>query len=182
MSGTGKALAKKYAVILIALVAALALCSRAALALPAPLPPEELANRSDLVAEGRVAKVWPYQEWRAQLQAGGWGPAAAALAPTLPPTDAGLVRLLRNFPYQAGQAEIDGVDIAEVQVEKALKGKAAGTIFIPFVRYHFAPGRRLIGPWSERSYRAGEHLKLYLRQNAPFYESVWWNAVQDLGP
>jgi hypothetical protein len=44
----------------IALPAISALSPPAAQALPAPLSPEELAARSDVILEGQVAQVWLY--------------------------------------------------------------------------------------------------------------------------
>jgi hypothetical protein len=63
-------------------------------------------------------------------------------------------------------------------VEQTLKGQSESPIFIPFVRYHFLTDHRLEGPWTERQYQVGEHLKMHLRQNGPFFESTWWNAVR----
>jgi hypothetical protein len=147
--------------------------SRTVTALPTPFSEEELANQSDLIIEGRVTKVWPFGEWLAQIK-------EEALLKEIPPTSQELINMLRNFPYKKGPATIDGVDIAEVKVEKHFKGLSGKVIFIPFVRYHFPPGRQLIGAWSERPYQAGQHLKMYLKKNGPFFESTWWNGVQEL--
>lgn len=163
------------------LMAVLALLPLAARALPPPLGPQELAERSDLVIEGRVTKVWPYSEWLTFLKDGGLGAAGKALLQQAPATKRGLLDLIRNYPYKTNpEVAVDGVYLAEVQVEQTLKGQAESPIFIPFVRFHFLTGRRLEGPWTERQYQVGEHLKLHLRQNGPFFESTWWNAVRPL--
>ena len=147
-------------------------------ALPAPLSPDELRKRSDLVIEGRVTKVWPYSQWLTFLKKGGMGAAGAALLRRAPATDREMLSHIRNFPYTSSQVAIEGVFLAEVQVERVLKGSSDKVIFIPFVRYNFLPGRRLIGPWAERSYHSGEHLQWHLIKNGPFFESTWWNAVK----
>ncbi len=172
-----------WLIVLLGLLAILAGSPRTGLALPPPLSPEELAARSDLVIEGRVVKVWPYAEWLAFLQKGGLGAAGRALLSQAPATDAGLLKLIRNFPYKSGgrpaRVAIDSYNLAEVRVEKTLKGHSGEVIFIPFLNYHFL-NRPLEGPWNERSYTAGEHLQMYLRRNGPFYESTYWNAVLPL--
>jgi hypothetical protein len=149
-------------------------------ALPAPLSPDELQKRSDLVIEGRVTKVWLYSKWLTFLKKGGLGAAGAAFLRRAPATDREMLSQMRNFPYKSSQVAIEGVYLAEVQVDRVLKGSSDKVIFIPFVRYNFLPGRRLIGPWAERSYQAGEHLQLDLIKNGPFFESTWWNAVKSL--
>ena len=58
-------------------------------ALPAPLSPDELQKRSDLVIEGRVTKVWPYSQWLTFLKKGGMGAAGAALLRRAPAADRG---------------------------------------------------------------------------------------------
>ncbi len=153
----------------------------AVLALPPPLSLEELAGRSDLVIEGRVTRVWPYPQWLAYVKEGGLGTRGKALLQEAPPTEEGMLGLIRNFPYKSlpgVQVSVEGVYLAQVQVEQTLKGQADKVIFIPFVRFHFLTDRRLEGPWTERQYQVGEYLKLYLRQNGPFFESTWWNAVR----
>ena len=166
------------------LLAILALAAPTAQALPPPLSPQELTARSDVVIEGRVAQVWLYSQWLTHLKNGGLGPRGKALLQQTPATDEGLLRLIRNFPYnksgRPAPVAVDGVYLAEVQVEKTLKGQTEGVIFIPFVRFHFT-GRSIEGPWTERQYQAGEYLKMYLRQNGPFFESTWWNAVRPVG-
>lgn len=147
--------------------------NRTVTALPAPLSEEELAKRSDLIIEGRVTKVWPFGEWLAQTK-------KEARLQEIPSTSQDLINMLRNFPYKKGPAQVDGVDIAEIKVGERLKGMSAEVIFIPFVRYHFPPGRQIIGAWSERQYQPGQHLKMYLKKNGPFFESTSWNAVQEL--
>jgi hypothetical protein len=147
-------------------------------ALPAPLSPDELRKRSDLIIEGRVIKVWPYSQWLTFLKKGGMGAAGASLLRRATAGDREMLVHMRNFPYKSSQVAIEGVFLAEVQVERVLKGSSDKVIFIPFVRYHFLPGRRLIGPWVERSYQAGEQLQLNLIKNGPFFESTWWNAVK----
>jgi hypothetical protein len=149
-------------------------------ALPAPESPDELRKRSDLIIQGRVTKVWPYSQWLTFWKKGGMGAVGAALLRQAPATDREMLSQMRNFPYKRSQVAIEGVYLAEVQVGRVLKGSSDKVIFIPFVRYHFLPGRRLIGPWAERSYQAGEHLQLHLIKNGPFFESTWWNAVEPL--
>jgi hypothetical protein len=161
----------------------LALAPSAARALPPPLNPAELSAKSDLVIEGRVAKVWLYSRWLTYLKEGGMGPAGKALLQQAPATDQAMLTLIRNFPYKSWPGlpvAVDGINLAEVKVEKTLKGQAIKVIFIPFIRFHFLTERRLEGPWTEHHYRAGEHLKMHLRQNGPFFESTWWNSVRPL--
>jgi len=170
-------------IISIGLLTILALTPPAALPLPPPFNPEELAARSDLVIEGRVTKVWPYDRWLAHVKEGGMGPEDKTLLQQAPTTEQEMLRLIRNFPYKSlsgVRVEVDGIYLAQVMVEKILKGKAAGVIFIPFVRFHFLTEHRLEGPWNERNYQVGEHLKMYLGQNGPFFESIWWNAVRPM--
>jgi hypothetical protein len=164
-------------VLLTALIALGGFLSGIARALPPPKPVEELFHDSDLVIKAQVARVSLYSQWLSQVRSGELGEDAAALAKNLPDSDAGLLRLLHNFPYNTSQVAIDGVYIAELKVEEVLKGKSQGMIFIPFVRYHFLANRSMEGPWSERTYKPGERLNLYLKKNGPFYESAWWNAV-----
>ena len=152
-------------------------------ALPPPLSLEELAVRSDLVIEGRVTKVWLYPQWLTYLKKGGLGTRGMTLLKEAPATAEGMLQLIHNFPYKSlpdAQVAVDGVYLAEVQVERTIKGQPAGVIFIPFLRYHFLTDRHLEGPWTERTYLEGEHLKMYLRQNGPFFESTHWNAVRPL--
>ena len=173
----------KGLIISIGLLALTALTPPAALPLPPPLSPDELAARSDLVIEGRVTKVWPYSKWLAHVKQGGMGPAGEALLQQAPATDQEMLSLIRNFPYKSFpgvQVEVDGIFLAQIQVEKTCKGQTAGAIFVPFVRFHFLTERRLEGPWNERPYQAGEHLKMHLRKNGPFFESTWWNAVRPM--
>ena len=106
-----------------------------------------------------------------------WYRQGAALVKNLPDSDEGLLRLIRNFPYKSSHVVIDGIYIAEIKIKEVCKGKAQGMIFIPFVRYHFLANRAIEGPWSERTYKPGERLYLYLKKNGPFYQSAWWNAV-----
>jgi hypothetical protein len=157
-------------------LAGLAAFPLTAAALPPPLTPAELAARSDLVILGRVARVWGYEQWRQYLRDGGLGARGATLLKEAPATDAGVLALVRNFPYGPAQVAVDGVFLAEVQVDQTLKGEAREVILIPFVKYHFLT-TPLEGPWTERAYRQGERLQLYLRRNGPFFESTWWNAV-----
>lgn len=155
-----------------------------AMALPPPLNPTELLERSDLVIEGRVKKVWLYSQWLTFLQEGGLGSGGKTLLKQAPVTNEGLLRLIRNFPYKSSvpvEVAVDSFHLAEVQVEKVLKGQPERVIFIPFVSFHFLTDRRLEGPWTERQYHVGEHLKMFLRQTGPFFESTWWNAVRPLG-
>ncbi len=163
------------------LMAILALAPREARALPSPLNLAELTARSDLIIEGRVTTIWPYPQWLAYLQNGGLGATGKALLEEAPATETGLLRLIRNFPYKSRpEVTIDGIFLAEVRVQQTLKGPRAGVIFIPFVRFHFRSGGQVEGPWNERQYQVGEHLKMYLRRSGPFYESSWWNAVRSL--
>jgi hypothetical protein len=163
---------------IIILIAVILLHNVMAYAVPPPLSQEELYKRSDLIAEGRVIKVWLYNQCLAYLQSGGLGHKGLALAKGLPATDEGMFRVIRNFPYDPTKVAIDGIYVAEVMVAKVLKGKPQKIIFIPFVQFHFIPGKELAGPWAERGYRQGEHLKMYLRKNDPFFESTWWNGVE----
>lgn len=161
----------------------MAVCTSPARALPPPLSLEELAVQSDLVIEGRVAKVWLYPQWLTYLKKGGLGTRGITLLKEAPATEEGMLQLIHNFPYKflpSAQVAVDAVYLAEVQVERTVKGQTAGVIFIPFLRYHFLNDRRLEGPWTERTYLEGEHLKMYLRQNGPFFESTYWNAVRPL--
>jgi hypothetical protein len=154
--------------------------NRTVSALPTPFSEEELTKRSDLIIEGRVTKVWPFDEWLAHIKRETPAPQKEVLLKEIPATSQDIIKILRNFPYKNGPAQVDGVDIAEVEVGKHLKGISTEVIFIPFVRYHFPPGRQLIGAWSERPYQPGQHLKMYLKKNGPFFESTWWNGVQEL--
>ncbi len=152
-------------------------------ALPPPLSRDELTARSDLIIEGRVTKVWQYQQWLAYLKEGGLGAEGAMMLKEVPATEEGMLHLIRNFPYKNMpnvQVAIDGIFLAEISVEKRFKGPAEKVIFIPFVRFHFLDERRLVGPWTEPSYHAGERLKMYLRKTGPFFESTYWNAVRPL--
>ena len=171
----------QWLIMTVVLLALLAQAPPTARALPPPLSPEELQQRADLVIEGRVTKVWLYSEWLTFLRHGGMGAAAQTLLKQAPATDAELLRLIRNFPYKSGvplKVAVDSSHLAEVQVAKTLKGQPEKVIFIPFLRYHFLTGPSLEGPWTERTYHVGEHLRLYLRQNGPFFESTYWNAVR----
>lgn len=173
----------KGLIIAIGLLTIMVLTPPAALPLPPPLSPEELAARSDLVIEGRVTKVWIYSEWLAHVKQGRMGPGGKALLQQAPATDQEMLRLIRNFPYKSFpgvRVEVDGIFLAQIQVEKTLKGQTSGVIFVPFVRFHFLTERRMEGPWNERAYQVGEHLKMHLRQNGPFFESSWWNAVRPM--
>lgn len=155
----------------------------AAQALPPPFSPEELTARSDLVIEGRVTKVWLYPQWLTYLKEGGLGTRGMTMLKEAPATEEGILQLIRNFPYkslQRVQVAVDSVHLAEVHIEKTIKGQAEKVIFIPFLRYHFLNDRRLEGPWTERTYHEGERLKMYLRKNGPFFESTYWNAVRSL--
>jgi hypothetical protein len=147
-------------------------------ALPPPKSVDALFHDADLVIEGQVYQVSLYRQWLSQVSSGEFGDEGGALLKNLPDSDEGLLSLLRNFPYKPAQVSIEGIYIAEIKIKEVLKGSASGRIFIPFVRYHFLPGRSVEGPWSERIYQPGEHLRLYLKKNGPFYQSVWWNAVQ----
>ena len=168
----------KCVVLLAALLALGGILAGIAGALPPPKSAEELLHEADLVIEGQVSQVCLYSQWLSQVRSGGLGDEDAALVKNLPDSDEGLLRLLRNFPYKSSQVAIDGIYIAEIKIKEAFKGKAPGMIFIPFVRYHFLPGGAIEGPWTERTYKPGERLRLYLKKNGPLYESVWWNAVQ----
>ena len=155
----------------------------AAQALPPPFSPEELTARSDLVIEGRVTKVWLYPQWLTYLKEGGLGTTGMTILKEVPATEEGMLHLIRNFPYkslQGVQVEVDVIHLAEVHMEKSLKGQAAKVIFIPFLRYHFLNGFLPAGPWTERTYHEGERRKMYLRKNGPFFESTYWNAVRPL--
>ncbi|MGB8992734.1 MAG: hypothetical protein WCD80_11825 [Desulfobaccales bacterium] len=180
--GTAKpALTGKGAIKVIMTLMVLAAFSRAvAYALPPAMSPPELQKRSDLVIEGRVTKVWPYSQWLASVQNGGWGKAGEDLLRQAPATDREMLQQVRNFPYKGSRAVVDGVYLAEVQVARVLKGEAKTVIFIPFVRYHFLPGQMIIGGWSERNYQQGDHLQMYLIKNGPFFESTWWNAASPM--
>jgi hypothetical protein len=179
--GTAKlALTGKGAItVIISSMVLAAFFSAVAYALPPPMSPPELQKRSDLVIEGRVIKVWPYSQWLAYVKQGGWGKAGEALLRQAPATDREMLQRVRNFPYKS-RAVVDGVYLAEVKVGRLLKGEAKPVIFIPFVRYHFLPGRMIIGGWSERTYHQGDHLRMYLIKNGPFFESTWWNAAQPI--
>lgn len=171
----------KWLISQIALLTILALAPPEARALPPPLSPTELTARSDLIIQGRVTKIWRYPQWVAYLKDGGLGTSGKALLEEAPATDEGLLRLIRNFPYKSRPGvAIDGIYLAQVLVEQTLKGPRTGVIFIPFVRFHFLAGGQVEGPWNERQYQVGEHLKMYLRHSGPFYESTWWNAVRSL--
>jgi hypothetical protein len=148
--------------------------SSLAQAVPPPLSEEELFKRSDLIIEGHVIKIYLYDQWLNHLKSAG------AFLKDVPATAAELVKIVRNFPFKKAPVVVDGVYIAEVKVDKWLKGNSEGIIYIPFVTYHFIPGQALSGPWSERRYLQGEYLKMYLQKNGPFFESTWWNGVQEL--
>lgn len=178
--GTAKlALTGKGAIkVIITLMVLAAFSPAVAYALPPPMSPPELQKRSDLVIEGRVAKVWPYSQWLASVKNGGWGKAGEDLRRQAPATDREMLGQVRNFPYKGSRAVVDGVYLAEVQVARVLKGNAPPVIFIPFVRYHFLPGQMIIGGWSERNYHQGDRLQMYLIKNGPFFESTYWNATK----
>jgi hypothetical protein len=167
----------KCAVLLATLMALGGILSGIARALPAPKSIEELFHDSDLVVKGRVSHVYRYNQWLSQLRRGELGDEGAALVKNLPDSDEGLLHLVGNFPYKSSEVAIDGIYIAEIRIKEVCKGKAQGMIFIPFVKYHFLTNRSIEGPWSERTYKPGEHLYLYLKKNGPLYQSVWWNAI-----
>jgi hypothetical protein len=171
---------KKSVLVLAILVGIILFYDHKGRALPPPFSEAELTERSDLIIEGQVIEVWLYDQWLYYLKSAEMGSKGITLLQKVPATTQQMLKLIRNFPYKKAPVVIDGVYVAAVKVDKRLKGQSEGVIFIPFVSYHFPPGRRLIGPWSERGYRPGEHLKMYLRKNGPFFESTWWNAVQKL--
>ncbi len=113
----------------------MAVSTSQARALPPPLSLEELAVQSDLVIEGRVTKVWLYPQWLTYLKKGGLGTRGMTLLKEAPATEEGMLQLIRNFPYKflpRAQVAVDGVYLAEVQVERTVKGQTAGVFLSPF--------------------------------------------------